>query len=181
VGDAALHLGLFEQPAGRRAISNLRAVTAWRITSLPDPARAFSGDGARTYGGRWNSRGTRVVYTADYPAAAILEQLVQTSSVVSLPIYYLFRVTLPQTLVSVVDPTTIPATWRDPVRHPVVQAIGDAWARARASLALQLPSAVAPHHVNYLVNPLHPDFPTLTITGPERFALDPRLLSPRAR
>jgi RES domain-containing protein len=153
--------------------------TAWRITIIPDPARAFSGDGARTHGGRWNSKGTRVVYTADYPAAAILEQLVQISSVASLPIYYLFRVTLPDSLVSVVKPSSLPATWRDPARHPAVQAIGDAWATAAISLALQVPSAVAPHHVNYLLNPAHPAFPALPIATPERFALDPRLLASR--
>ena len=155
--------------------------TAWRITVIPDLARAFSGDGARTLGGRWNSKGTRVVYTADYPATAILEQLVQTSSVGSLPIYHLFRVTLPDTLVSLVDPNALPATWRDPARDPAVQAIGDTWATTRTSLALQVPSAVAPYHVNYVLNPAHPDFPTLTITAPERFALDPRLLPPRPR
>ncbi len=155
--------------------------TAWRITTFPDSARAFSGDGARAYGGRWNSKGTRVVYMADYPAAAILEQLVQTSSVASFPTYYLFRVSLPERLVTVANPTTIPSTWRDPTRHPAVQAIGDGWAKARTSLALQVPSTVAPHHVNYLVNPMHPDFPTLTIPSPERFVLDPRLLTPRSR
>jgi RES domain-containing protein len=152
---------------------------AWRITTTPDPDRAFSGDGARTRGGRWNSKGTRLVYAADYPAAAVLEQLVQTSSVASLPIYNLFRVTLPAPMVSVIDSNTLPGTWRDPERDPAVQAIGDTWVAKRTSLALQVPSAVAPHHVNYLLNPAHPDFATLTIAAPERFALDPRLLALR--
>lgn len=155
--------------------------TAWRITTLPDPARAFSGDGARTHGGRWNSKGTRVVYTADYAAAAILEQLVQMSAVGSPPIYYLFRVSFPERLVSVVDPTSLPAAWRDPARSPAVQAIGDAWATGRTSLALQVPSAVAPHHANYLLNPAHPGFRALSIAASERFALDPRLLAARPR
>ena len=154
---------------------------AWRITTTPDPDRAFSGDGARIRGGRWNSKGTRVVYTADYPAAAILEQIVQTSSVASLPIYNLFRVTLPESMVSVIDSNTLPGTWRDPERDPAVQAIGDTWVAKRTSLALQVPSAIAPHHVNYLLNPAHPDFATLTIAAPERFALDPRLLPLRTR
>jgi RES domain-containing protein len=154
---------------------------AWRITTTPDPDRAFSGDGARIRGGRWNSKGTRVVYAADYPAAAILEQLVQVSSVGSLPIYNLFRVTLLETMVSVVDSGTLRGAWHDPQRDPAVQAIGDAWVAKRTSLALQVPSAIAPHHVNYLLNPAHPDFATLTIAAPERFALDPRLLPPRTR
>ena len=154
---------------------------AWRITTTPDPDRAFSCDGARTRGGRWNSKGTRLVYAADYPAAAVLEQLVQTSSVASLPIYNLFRVTLQETMVSVFDSNTLPGTWRDPERDPAVQAIGDTWVAKRTSLALRVPSAVAPHHVNYLLNPAHPDFATLTIAAPERFALDPRLLPLRTR
>ena len=155
--------------------------TAWRITTSPDPDRAFSGDGARTRGGRWNSKGTRLVYAADYPASAILEQLVQTSSVASFPLYHLFRVTLPATMVSVIDPHTLPVTWRDPARDSAVQAVGDAWVTARTTPALQVPSAVAPHHVNYLLNPAHPDFATLTIAAPERFALDPRLLPLRTK
>lgn len=154
---------------------------AWRITITPDRDRAFSGDGARIRGGRWNSKGTRVVYTADYPAAAILEQLVQVASVANLPIYTLFRLTLPDSVVSVVDSRMLPGTWRDPVRDPAVQAIGDAWVAGRTSIALQVPSAVAPHHVNFLLNPAHPGFVALTIAAPERFALDPRFLSPRTR
>lgn len=47
--------------------------TAWRITTSSDGTRAFSGDGARLYGGRWNSKGVRVVYLADYVSAAALE------------------------------------------------------------------------------------------------------------
>jgi RES domain-containing protein len=155
--------------------------TAWRITTTSDPDRAFSGDGARTRGGRWNSKGTRVVYAADYPAAAILEQFVQTSSVASLPSYNLFRVSLAESVVSVVDSNMLPGTWRDPDRDPAIQAIGDTWVAKRTSLALRVPSAVAPHHVNYLLNPAHPDFPTLTIAAPERFVLDHRLFPLRTR
>ena len=152
---------------------------AWRITTTPDRDRAFSGDGARTRGGRWNSKGTRVVYTADYPAAAILEQLIQTSFTVAIPIYHLFRVTLPEALVSVLDPGRLPATWRDPVRDPAVQVLGDTWAAAGASMALQVPSVRAPHHVNYLLNPRHPKFGALAIDAPEVFAINPHLLPPR--
>jgi RES domain-containing protein len=154
---------------------------AWRITTTPDPDRAFSGEGPRIRGGRWNSNGTRVVYTADYPAAAILEQLIQVSSVASLPMCNLFPVTLPETMVSVVDFGTLPGAWRSPGRDPAVQAIGDAWVARRTSLGVQVPSAIAPHHVNYLLNPTHPEFAALTISPPERFALDPRLLPTRTR
>jgi RES domain-containing protein len=150
--------------------------TAWRITVTRDPVRAFSGDGARIRGGRWNSKGTRVVYAADYPAAAILEQLVQVTSSASLPPYQLFAIAFPETAVSTVSTATLPATWRDPSRDPAVQAIGDAWVNAATSLVLRVPSAVAPHHLNYLINPAHPAFLSLKIETPERYTLDPRLL-----
>jgi RES domain-containing protein len=155
--------------------------TAWRITVTRDPARAFSGDGARIRGGRWNSKGTRIVYAADYPAGAILEQLVQVSFFASLPVYQLFAITFPETAVSTVSTATLPVAWRDPSRDPAVQAIGDAWISGAISLVLRVPSAVAPHHSNYLINPAHPAFPSLKIDPPEQYTLDPRLLRRRAR
>ena len=45
---------------------------AWRITRASRPADAFSGEGARLYGGRWNSPGIRLVYTAGSRSLAIL-------------------------------------------------------------------------------------------------------------
>ena len=38
--------------------------TVWRITTARFAATAFSGEGARLYGGRWNPKGREVVYTA---------------------------------------------------------------------------------------------------------------------
>ena len=51
-------------------------ITAWRIVKKKHSAGAFDGDGARTYGGRWNSLGTAMVYTSDYLATAALELMV---------------------------------------------------------------------------------------------------------
>ena len=51
-------------------------ITAWRIVKKKHSASAFDGEGARRYGGRWNSLGTAMVYTADYLATAALELMV---------------------------------------------------------------------------------------------------------
>src|SRR5260370_1403830 len=48
----------------------------WRIWRRADAAAAFSGEGARLYGGRWNSQGVTVVYTSPSLALAAVETFV---------------------------------------------------------------------------------------------------------
>src|SRR5438105_4957482 len=45
----------------------------WRICRRRYAAEAASGEGARLYGGRWNSRGVRVVYASTSMALAAVE------------------------------------------------------------------------------------------------------------
>lgn len=52
---------------------NLRV---WRICNAKWAATAFDGQGAKTYGGRWNSAGTAIVYTSSNLALAAVESLV---------------------------------------------------------------------------------------------------------
>ena len=49
----------------------------WRITTARFARSAFSGEGARLYGGRWTPKGLPVVYTAANQSLAMLEMLVQ--------------------------------------------------------------------------------------------------------
>jgi RES domain-containing protein len=51
--------------------------TVWRIVTHRFAASAFSGEGARLFGGRWNRKGESVVYTAQSRSLAFLEMLVQ--------------------------------------------------------------------------------------------------------
>ncbi|MEX2607338.1 MAG: RES family NAD+ phosphorylase, partial [Kiritimatiellia bacterium] len=54
--------------------------TCYRLTKKKRVHTAFDGEGARLYGGRWNSKGTRMVYTSAAPSLAILETLVHVDS-----------------------------------------------------------------------------------------------------
>ena len=49
--------------------------TGWRIVKTKYAAQAFDGEGARLYGGRWNSPGLRMVYNSENVALAALEIL----------------------------------------------------------------------------------------------------------
>ena len=50
--------------------------SAWRIVRAARVNSAFTGEGARIYGGRWNSRGTAVIYVSEHESLAALELLV---------------------------------------------------------------------------------------------------------
>jgi len=127
------------------------------------------------YGGRWNSPGTPMVYAAQSQSLAILEMLVHLDSPNLLKRYILFGIEIETTLISPVDRSSLPKNWKtDPVPTSV-QTIGDRWAASFISVALNVPSALVPDESNFLLNPLHPDFPKLKIQKPLAFQFDPRL------
>lgn len=152
-------------------------LTAWRVYKRKLARTAFTGIGARLYGGRWNSPGTAVIYLAQSQALAALEMLVHLEAADALRHYQVCAVTFPETLVQRVDPATLPTTWRRDPPPRKLQRLGDAWVAAAGSAILQVPSAVVPAESNFLLNPAHPDFPRVTIARPQPFRFDRRLLS----
>jgi RES domain-containing protein len=56
----------------------------WRICEATFAESAFSGEGASIVGGRWNSKGKRMVYTAEHLSLAILEVFVHLNSLLIL-------------------------------------------------------------------------------------------------
>jgi len=94
------------------------SVTAWRIVRAKLAAYAFDGEGARRFGGRWNSKGTRMVYTAGSQALAVLELLVHPEASDVLKHYRLIPVAFDQAMVKVLAPATIPANWETPPHSP---------------------------------------------------------------
>jgi RES domain-containing protein len=150
--------------------------TGWRIMKSRHAGAAFDGEGARLYGGRWNSPGTRLVYTAQSQALAILEVLVHLDKVGVLPSYSLCAAHFEEDLVEALDPEALPDTWRSYPAPSGLRAIGDAWVAEQTSAVLQVPSVIVDDESNYLINPAHPDFPSITIGEPRPFDFDVRLL-----
>ena len=149
-------------------------IRAWRIVKAKHVADAFDGEGARLLGGRWNSPGRRVVYTAENAALAALEMLVHLGRMGTLPAYVVISCDFDEKLVTEVK--DLPANWRAFPAPPALQAIGDAWLESVKSPVLRVPSAIVPSENNYLLNPAHPKFRRIVIGKPEKFELDVRLL-----
>lgn len=151
----------------------------WRLVSESHAVDAFRGEGASRVGGRFNSRGTPVVYAADSLSLAILEVLVHLPSYRAFGKRVAFRLTLPENLIELLDAGKLPPDWRISPPPRSTQHLGDEWVREGRSAVLHVPSVVAPHSYNVLLNPEHPDFSVIEIGEPEAVTLDPRLIKSR--
>ena len=142
-------------------------VRAWRIVKARRAAGAFSGQGAKAWGGRWNSPGGAVVYTAGSAALAMLEMLAHLQDEALLAHYVLFELTFDDALASSLPAAALPRAWRRFPLPAATQRIGDAWLAEARSAVLDVPSAILPHERNYLLNPAHRDYGQIAI-GPQR-------------
>lgn len=151
------------------------ARTVWRITTRRFVGPAFSGEGARLYGGRWNRPGQSVVYTAESRSLALLEMLVQDDPLrahyVLIPAYL-----PPGVSIEFMEAGALPQGWRAQAVRDQLQALGGEWLRQSRSCVLAVPSAVMPAELNFLINPLHPDFQNITVGEPELLDTDLRLI-----
>jgi RES domain-containing protein len=150
-------------------------VDAWRIVKARYADQAFTGEGTRRYGGRWNSPGTSLVYTSGNLSLCILEMLVHLQETRILSSYVTFKVEIDSSQIVQLGRALLPANWREYPAPKELALLGEAWAAKGKSLVLEVPSAVVERESNYLINPSHPDFASLHIEGPFPYELDTRL------
>ena len=154
-------------------------LTSWRIASpefSTTPKLMMSGEGAYLFGGRWNSKGTRVVYLGTSLAQASMEMLVHLGRADILKSYLKLEVSFDEALVQHIDLTDLPDDWAEPTMASAVQSVGDNWVRDMSSLVLQVPSAAIVGEYNYLFNPIHPDLEQAVFGEVKPFSYGPRLL-----
>ncbi len=148
---------------------------AWRIVKAKHAATAFDGEGARHFGGRWNSHGTRMIYTSATLSLAALESLVHLSPPVLFK-YAAIQVEFDEALVETLPAAALPVDWTAEPPSPSTKIIGDRWVKEARSAVLEVPSVIINSEPNYLFNPSHRDFKKVRIGKPVPFAFDPRLL-----
>jgi len=148
---------------------------AWRIVREEHGSAAFDGEGAWRFGGRWNSRGTRMIYTSGTLSLAALETLVHLNPPVAFK-YVAIPVEFDEALLETFATSDLPADWNEEPPPPSTAEIGDRWVNESRSPVLELPSVIIPAEPNYLLNPAHPEFKRIRIGKPVRFSFDPRLI-----
>lgn len=153
----------------------MSTITVWRICAPKYADTAYSGEGARIYGGRWNSKGKAVVYASESISLAVLEQLVHVEDPTVLDAFVAVSAILEKAAIEVLPPSYLPADWRTYPAPSSTRSIGDAWLSETRSLALRVPSVTVRGQYNYLINPSHPDFASVEVSDPEPLDLDPRI------
>lgn len=149
--------------------------SVWRIVKAKHAADAFSGEGASLHGGRWNSPGRLVVYTAESRALAALEMLVHLNSQALLAVYVIGRAVIDDHWIQSVPTKSLPMNWRESPAPSELCDIGDQWIESNKSVALRVPSVVVEGEFNYLLNPMHADFAKIKFEPFTPFVFDTRL------
>jgi len=134
----------------------------------------ISGNGAAINGSRWNSKGTRLLYTGEYISLVILESLVHLRTIDIPEKQYLLQIELPDVDFSEIKLAKIKDNWQQHLAY--TQWMGDQFVSANQSLILKVPSAIVPQEHNFLVNPLHAEFKKVKVVKTELLQLDKRLL-----
>jgi RES domain-containing protein len=147
-------------------------VTVYRVASLR--YRVDDGVGASLYGGRWNHKGTPVIYTAASRALCVLEVLANAEDLAD--DYVVVPIEIPNDVpITTIWVQMLLPDWDrgEPISY--TRDIGTGWAKDLTSAVLAVPSAIIAQEQNYILNPRHPDFSNIRFGAPERFYLDTRL------
>ena len=137
----------------------------------------ISGIGAEMYGGRWNSKGVRMLYTSQSRALCATEVAVHVPFGIVPEDYFLQTILFPEGSMIEVAIDALPDKWNRFPHISETKEVGDAFVNSGKLLVLKAPSAVIQDEFNYLLNPLHPLFREVIIQSIEPFRFDRRLFA----
>lgn len=146
-------------------------MTVYRITT-EQWSKSLTASG---YPARWSARGHFVIYTAESRSLACLENLVHRSGEGNDALYKVMLIEIPDTLtVESIDLRSLKKDWHTSDNYLYCQSLGSKWLNELRSAVLKVPSIIIKKENNYLINPNHPDFKKIKLTGNEDFDFDMR-------
>ncbi|MFA9461005.1 RES family NAD+ phosphorylase [Thiohalorhabdus methylotrophus] len=147
----------------------------WRLTHPKWKEAAFTGEGSRIAGRRWNPPGWAAVYCADSLALAMLEVLVHLAAESRDLIFLAYPVQVPDEAILTLPASELPKHWRQEPAPENTQSLGERWLRRGETLALQVPSVIVPQETNLIINPNHQDFGQVVVGPAEEVGFDSRI------
>lgn len=138
----------------------------------------LSGQGAKLYGGRWNSIGTPMLYTSGHISLCALELACNSGGLIGLKNLALTCITISnKAIIEKLDLKDLPKNWNTYPSSNANKIQGDQFLRSTSAIALAVPSVLVPEEFNYLINPLHPSFEKwVQILWNKPFTFDNRIL-----
>ncbi len=138
--------------------------------------RDLSGEGAKRYGGRWNRKGSMLLYTSAHISLAFVELLVNVDPVQLQAGYRIMVIRIDDELtIHRLDEEQLPEKWRDR-DATALQDVGTQWLTNGREAVLSVPSAVIPYESNYLINPSHKEFSRISLLEVLPLEIDARFL-----
>jgi len=134
---------------------------------------SLSGEGARLFGGRWNSKGKAVIYSSLTISLSLLELLIHSAAYDEILTNELCVLELPDHHLSEIEIKQLKHGWQNDESYS--RYIGDEFLSSQSSLLLKVPSVIIPEENNILINPKHKDFKKIKIRSAKHFKFDARL------
>lgn len=148
----------------------------YRLSRAPF-ATPLSGKGAAIKGGRWNSIGVEMIYTAANRSLAMAEVAVHFTLATLPADYIMMTIQIPDNIFAQkISEKELPDGWKQFPHPPFTQKIGDAFILARKHCILWIPSVVTQGDYNVLINPAHKEFSKIKVIKTEPFPFDQRIL-----
>jgi RES domain-containing protein len=155
----------------------MMGLEVYRISPTPY-IHLLDGQGAKLYGGRWNSEGLAAIYTSTHRSLALIEILVHMSPMeLKVREYSLATIFIPDLKldsIPTIELSQLPYDW---ILHEyTTQTIGDHFLKQNKSIALKVPSAVVNEEYNIILNPNHSLMKSVIATSTKRLDIDKRLV-----
>ncbi len=140
-------------------------------THSPD----ISGTGAALFPGRWNKKGTPVLYTGTTQEIALLENIVHLPPMIS-PDLDILTLKIPDDSISILEIKDLPKNWSQFPAPTILSEMGQVWVEEGKTVGLQFPSSIIHSSQNVILNCKHPRYGEVVVLEKERFYFDSRLV-----
>lgn len=146
----------------------------YRFSSSKYP-NVLSGKGAARVGGRWNQKGTEVIYTSAHRSLALCEILVHFDNYHLISNYNLNTISIPDDApIWNLEPKDYPLGWDKIFSSIPAKRLSDKLVRENQFLVLRVPSVIIHEEFNYIINPFHKLYTKVKLIEQRNFDLDER-------
>ena len=139
-------------------------------------AADLCGRGAEVAGGRWNSKGTPMIYAAESRALCVAELAMHLPLGLVPQNYTFVSFKIPDNIpVLQLSKKQLPTNWNEYPHPNETQQIGDRFIRENDFLVMRVPSVVVYEEYNYLINPRHSLMQKVQVSDLSPFNFNDRL------